>query len=401
MKKARTGRWLAAAFRPSLVFVGASAFVVGLLWFQLHSLLPGFSEPEMVAQGGSATFKALLNNPLWLPHKVLQFGFQYFDHHGPLAMRSVSVLFGLIVVWAFYYVMSSWFSRRVAFLGTFLFMTSSWFLFTARLGTPAITYTLLFVSIACAVWLQSSRASTLSVLASALLVLSLLYIPGLIWFVIPALIWQSQRVIRFLSRQPPLLLVLLTLGSLVALTPLAYGFYRDPHLIRTYLGLPEHFKPLLEMLKDMARVPLQIFIRSPHNPVLWLGTLPLLGWFGTIMFIIGLYAYLTKYGLDRTWLIVYVGVLGTVLVGLGGPVSVSILLPFVYLVIASGMTFLLKQWFTVFPLNPVARTIGASLMTIAVLMASYYHVTRYFIAWPNTPETRQAFQVKEEKPTLR
>jgi len=52
---------------------------------------------------------------------------------------------------------------------------------------------------------------------------------------------------------------------------------------------------------------------------------------------------------------------------------------------------MLQQWFTVFPRNPFARSAGAILMTIVVLLAAYNGFSQYFIAWPNTPETKAVF----------
>ncbi len=398
MKKA--GNWLAVAFRPSLLFFGAGAFVVLLLWFQLGSLVPGFSETELTAQGESATWRAVLDNPLFLPHKLLQLSAQYFGHHGPLAMRSASALFGLLAIGSFYYVLHNWYSRRVAVLGTFLFATSSWLLHSARLGTPSISYTLLFAVMACAVWLQKSRAMLPAVLLGSGLVLVLLYIPGMLWFVIPGLLWQAPRLIRFLSRQHPAVLVLLTLGLVGALAPLGLAFYHDPGLIRIYLGLPEVFPAPLQLAKSILYVPGHIFVQGTGDPLLGVGDLALLDWSGSVLFLVGLTSFFANRRLDRVVAVVYAGAAGMILVGLGGAVAIGLLLPFVYLMIASGLTLLLQQWFTVFPANPVARTIGATLMTIAVLLSSYYHINRYFIAWPHAPDTKAAFHLAPESSTI-
>jgi hypothetical protein len=68
-----------------------------------------------------------------------------------------------------------------------------------------------------------------------------------------------------------------------------------------------------------------------------------------------------------------------------------LMLPFVYLIVAAGIGFMLQQWFRVFPRNPIARTLGASLITIAVISSSGYNLTHYFIAWAKAPETQSTF----------
>lgn len=392
MKKA--GNWVAIALRPTCLFLAISSFVVMLLWFALGSLVPGMSGNEVFQKTSSATWQALVNNPLGAPYKILQFIPQYFKHQEPWLMRSASAAVGMVVVSCFYYILNQWYTRRVAILGTLLFVCSAWFLHTARLGTESIMYSLLIAAVACTIWLQKSRGSLFAVLVSGVLVIVLLYIPGMIWFVVPAMLWQAQRIGDFLSRQNPGVLTILTLLGVAAMAPLGWGLYQEPSLIRAYFGLPQTFPAPLEIIKNIASVPYHVFVRGPENPEAWLGRLPLLDWFGVIMFAVGAYAYYLKRRLDRTGLLVYVGVAGCVLVGLGGPVSLAVLLPFIYLVVAGGMALMLQQWFTVFPINPVAKTLGACLMTIAVLMSAYYNINHYFIAWPNNTDTKQVFTHK-------
>jgi uncharacterized membrane protein YoaK (UPF0700 family) len=76
---------------------------------------------------------------------------------------------------------------------------------------------------------------------------------------------------------------------------------------------------------------------------------------------------------------------------LGGSLSLALLLPIIYFVAANGIAAMLVSWFTVFPRNPVARSIGLILITAAVLITCVFHVKRYFVAWPNASETTQAF----------
>ena len=52
---------------------------------------------------------------------------------------------------------------------------------------------------------------------------------------------------------------------------------------------------------------------------------------------------------------------GVVLVGLGGPVGLSILVPLLYVAVATGLAYLLHEWLKVFPNNPLARGFGIGL----------------------------------------
>jgi uncharacterized protein YqhQ len=83
--------------------------------------------------------------------------------------------------------------------------------------------------------------------------------------------------------------------------------------------------------------------------------------------------------------------MSALLVALNGPVPLSILIPFAYILIAAGITFMLQQWFTVFPRNPVAKNIGVAIMTLAVVTTTFYHINHYYVAWPNAPQTIKTY----------
>jgi hypothetical protein len=72
-------------------------------------------------------------------------------------------------------------------------------------------------------------------------------------------------------------------------------------------------------------------------------------------------------------------------------VAITLLLPFVYAVIAAGISYVLDEWYSVFPRNPFARSFGLIVITAVVLMSSYYQITRFLVVWPQAPETREVY----------
>jgi len=388
MKK--VGNWFAANWMNLAYAVVVAASIVFVLWFGLGDMLPGLSRQEAAQAASADTMRELINNPIGLPHKAVQFATLQLGN-GDGMVRSASALIGLLVLGCFYYVLRSWYTRRVAILGTLTFATSAWFLHTARSGTEASMYLLLFGAVACVTWLQRSRGSIPAVLASALLALILLYIPGMIWFVVPAILWQLDRISEIAKGRNPAILVAISLFVLAALSPIGWAMYQHPDLIKTYFGLPQTMPDPVQVAKNIAHIPVQLFVRGPDNPALWLGRLPLLNLFTSVMFAIGLYAYAQNRKLDRVGFALFVFVVGGLLASIGGPVSLTIFLPFVYLISVSGIALMLQKWFTVFPLNPFARSSGTILMTIVVLLAAFNGFSHYFIAWPNTPQTKQVF----------
>lgn len=359
-----------------------------LLWFRLGTLTPGLSTAEVNQANSTRSLQKIVDNPIGLPHKVLQYGSQRVKV-SPFTIRTASALIGLFTVACFYYVVKSWYTTRMAVLGTLLFATSPWLLNIVRYGASDAMYLLLFATVACVVWMQNSGGSIASVLFGLVLIIALLYIPGMIWFVIPVSLWQLGRIGRMLESRNAGMLTLLSLFILGAVAPIGWAIFQDPSLAKTYFGLPQSTPDVMTVLRNLADLPVQLFWQGPDSPETWLARVPLLNWLISAMLFIGLYAYFFKRKLDRTPFIIFVGIFGSILIAVGGPVNFILLMPFIYLIAVGGMALMLQQWFTVFPRNPFARSTGALLLTSVVILATFYNINQYFIAWPNAPETKQ------------
>ena len=86
---------------------------------------------------------------------------------------------------------------------------------------------------------------------------------------------------------------------------------------------------------------------------------------------------------------------GTLLIALGGAVSLSLLIPFIYILVAAGIGFMLDQWYKVFPRNAIAQGVGMGLIVLAVAASCWYGLRHYFVAWPNAPATQQVFVIRQ------
>jgi uncharacterized protein (DUF58 family) len=110
------------------------------------------------------------------------------------------------------------------------------------------------------------------------------------------------------------------------------------------------------------------------------------------MFLLGAYSYRKKIRLERS--IVYIlSVAVSVLLSAinANQLYLLLCLPFMYLMTGEGIYFLLNEWRSVFPRNPIARFVGTLLVSVAVFGACSYHMNRYFLAWINAPETHQIY----------
>lgn len=389
MKRLR--RFMMEGWQPILLYGIAIAGLVLLFMYKIGSLPAGLSQNEIQALGSAQTWQAVLNNPLYAPHKVLILTLQTIGFHDKAVLRGVSACWALITTGLFFSILKRWYPKRIAILGTLLFTTSTWYLITSRLLTPEILQSGVVILLAVGGWLRYSHARISPVLLAVGSAAILFYIPGMLWLLIGAAIWQWPNIKIALKESSVLIAFSLTLLFLILIGPLLFAIVRNPSLGRELVGLPSSMPSLQQVIKGFVDIPLALFLRAPLDPVHWLGHLPLLDIFSTVMFGLGLYSFYFQLRLDRAKLLFGAGFIISVLIALSGTLTLTMLLPLVYIVVAAGLSLFLRQWLTVFPRNPLARTLGYSLLIIVVLAACFYQVSRYYVAWQHTPATKQAY----------
>ncbi len=382
-------------FISTIVIVGAG---VALLFFsQLESLLPGYSNTEVAMAESSISLQAIAENPINAPYKLLVYGVTLFNVDALLATRIASAIFGTATLLLFYVGVRHWHTSRVAFLSAVLFACSAWLLHTARFGSGDIMLPFIILLFAtCGYWVAASakRSGWRYIIAVVALSFSI-YVPGVIWLVLLGLLIRRGKDLDFIRRRLPVNQKVLLTALLLLLTvaPLIYGIIRTPALGLELLALPTVMPDALEVLKNLALLPINLIIWSDFSPELWLGNLPLLDVFAAAMFFLGIYHCIKNWQLDRSKLLLGLLGVGSVLVALGG-ISMALLLPAVYVVIAGGIAALLGMWLGVFPRNPLARSLGIVLVTAAVAASVVFNIRVYFVAWPHNAETKAVYTEK-------
>ncbi len=367
------------------------AVVVGLLGFQLGTLTPGMSKAEVLFIESSTDIGDIVANPLNGLMKLPLWALQYFEQASPLTTRAVGAFFGVLTIVLFYFVMRRWHTRRISLLAAFMFIVSSWFLQISRLALPYILLAFgVAALIAIAAVIHDRHTSRFGLVISTISIALLLYIPGMAWFVLILLLWQLADVKKVINDTTKVQKALGLGLLLILLAPLGYAFYRDVSLMQAWLGLPTEYL-VVEWLRRILVLPIFLTAQGPLEPVYNLGRLPLLDVFTTVMVVIGIYSYYFKAKLRRTVLLVLMAIVATLLIALNGPDFLPLLLPLVFIVAGAGLTLLLQQWFTVFPRNPLARTMGVLTIALVIGITGVYHIRRYFVAWSGNPDTRSEF----------
>ncbi|HJQ09292.1 MAG TPA: hypothetical protein VJ836_07475 [Candidatus Saccharimonadales bacterium] len=365
-----------------------------LLGWQLGTLTGGYAAVEQQTFQASNSLEYILHHPVNAPFALLTRGLLALGDPALLFTRVAAVLLGLGTLAAFFFLVQHWHGLRSATIGTLLFGTSAWFLHTARLGTPDVLLFGLLALIACGLWLRNTQ-SPAALLACVALASGLLYVPGMVWFVVLGVLWQWRTLDRIFKEH----LLAASVGGVLLLAiiaPLGWGIYQSPDIAKVLVGLPAEGWPApLDIVRNAAQVPFNLFFRGPAAPEQWLGRLPVLDAFCLAMFGLGIYLYLRYFKLRRSVMLWSVLIGGIAVLSLGGAVSLSLVVPFMYIVIAAGIGLLLDRWYMVFPRNIIAQSVGTGLAVVAIAVTTWYSTQHYFVAWPNAPATRAAFSISD------
>lgn len=387
--------WFLDNWQSLALFIGLLMLTSFTMLFQLGALTNGLSMPEVSYLANSASLDQILREPSFLPHKLLTFIAQGINE-STAALRLPSVLIVIVSVVTAASYLRRRYSLRTVVLGSLVIVTSSWLLSWGRLALPDISL-ILWAPLFCLwEWLKlthKAKTATIILVVAASLAI---YIPGFVWLVIGLLVLERKTVLQIFIRSPVWIRAITALVTVVILTPLIRSIILAPEQLMLLVGLPANLSALAMLPANLSQTLAELFVVSSKGAVFTVGRLPLLDIFSTVLLFCGIYAQ--RYSPRRWQIVLFIGsLMSVVFASLGGLVSIHILLPLIYALITAGIGFLLTQWFTVFPYNPIARSIGTTLMTLGILTISFYHINRYFIAWPQVPETRQEFSHSLQK----
>ena len=394
-KNSRVDSFVLYKYRYGICMAVLVFATVFLLSYQLVGLVPGISQPEAAQGISSVSLRSILENPIYAPFKAMQWVFIKLLGQTTLALRLPSIILGAASVAILYDVFRHWHKQRIAILGSLFFVTSSWFLHSARLGVASITLVFFVVALLwAATKLHHAPVRRWPFLIMATIVALSLYVPFMLYFLIAGVVLHRFAVKKYLWHLNKKERILGVVILLIVVAPLVYAFINNPDLIRTYFGIPQSLPSISQYLKNIPNTIGYVFWKSVPSAVFHLGDLPMLDIFTATMAALGVYQYEKQMNQHRTkWLFIGTFILILTLSIGANVANFAVLTPLIYIFAATGVVALLVQWYEIFPKNPVARTVGLLPIIFLFLVVTMYHSNRYFIAWARAPETRQAFNM--------
>jgi hypothetical protein len=388
-------KFLQTNWRSILLITVGLVLLCGLFLYRLASLPEGLSRAEVLAANLPLGWHGLYHHPLYLPLDVVRsVVFKLSGHHSQWLIRFPNVVVGMLAVVCFSVVVYVWHGFRTTLFATLLFACASWTLHVSRLASFDVMYLAALPALLLTNVVFHRQSKRLSVYYGSLIAWSLLiYIPGMVWFVLLNGWWLRRELAAGWLHLQPLWHKLVACLLAIAWVPLlVIAFIHSSVSLSQWLGLPAKWGSALTILKQFVAVLIHIFGRGPQYPALWLGKAPLLDIFTLVAVLLGIYFYTTHFRAARSRILFSFFGLGVILVALNGPVALSLVIPLLFVWAAAGVAYLLHKWLSVFPLNPLARGVGIALISLAVAASCIYNIRSYFVAWPHAPITQAIFE---------
>ncbi|HEX7483894.1 MAG TPA: hypothetical protein VF281_01950 [Candidatus Saccharimonadales bacterium] len=371
--------------------------IVGLLLVAFLYAPGGLSENEMktVVASGNLSLTSLESfkptSIINLPYNLLQHASMALFGVNNLSIKLPSLILGGLSAVGMILLLQMWFRRNVAVLTTVLIITTGQFLFMAQNGTPGIGYIFWSVWLLVAAMMVSRRAKFLGLWKVILFSSAAfsLYTPLSIYILIALISAVALHPhLRYLMRQLLKARAKVAIASacaLIIITPLIYGIIKDPSVALTLLGIPSEMPDLKENLLILLK---QYFsFMSISNGV---ATTPIYSLGSMILIVLGIIRLSTTKYTARSY-IISAWVLLLLPVLLINPAFTSITFVPAMLLMAMGISTLLRSWYQLFPKNPYARIVGLLPLTILVGGMFFSGLERYVYSYTNNPQVATYF----------
>lgn len=388
--------WTLYKHRLLIAYVGLSVLAALLLTLYPREVPPGLSTAE---QQSVITSHAISFTQLPEPQQVVNLPFHALQKASihllgvtPFGVRLPSLVFAALTVLALALIIKRWFKTNVAIVSTVIILTSTWFLSLARLGTPDIMvpfWTSTLILCATYVSQQTKRWHLWKALFGLSAALSL-YTPYMAYLFAATLIAAiAQPHLRYLIRQSSK--VGLTIGIfffIVLMTPLGWGTYNDPSLVRDIFAIPAQLPEPMRFGADLLQALSNL--ANPFNTAVSQTIMPLLSLTTLCLVIAGGFRLLSDFHSVRAYVLLIWMALLIPIIGFN-PNNLTVLIVPCVLVMAIGLNLVVRYWYRLFPFNPYARIFGLVPLFILIFTVMQFNYQRYVLTMLYSPDISKTF----------
>ena len=362
-----------------------------LLVWRLNSQTSGlFSRTEVTTWQNLSLYGPWWRNLSYLngPYYLLLHLFSLLSQTA-FSLRLVTVMTGALVAVGVYWLIRELHGWRIALLASSILVTNYGFLAIARQVNPQIAQLMAVTADVLAVYIINTWDNYWTLFIFFAIIGLSIYVPGGIWLSVAATLFSFKDIRDSLESTAIKLKIALYGLTALIIAPIGYRliFSYTNHQLLTWLGygLSGRLNALKNFGFNLAKTIVDLFAYGTKLPSdLAIKHLPILSFAATVIILIGLLSYLTRLSNPKWRLISVFIVLTWLLSGLGVITSYA-LLPLLSIAAGTGLTYVLKQWYDVFPKNPFARYFGLILMTLVVVFSGFFAARTYFVVWANDP----------------
>jgi hypothetical protein len=221
-----------------------------------------------------------------------------------------------------------------------------------------------------------------------------IYTPGLVWFLIIALATGYKKITKTIFKIDSFNAVLGLVVLILLVAPMGYAVIQNVHLLREWLAIPSKIPSIFDFLDTAVHSFGSLTYQMHGHNDYSVGKFAILSIVQTVLATAGIVAVYAK---SRKEIVIILAMLiiGVVLSALNNSLVYLIMcLPAVAILDAAGLLFLYGKWFSVFPLNPIARLFAWTLITLVLVGQVAYGVRYALLAWPHNMETRKTHMIQ-------
>lgn len=380
-KQTKSSRFDTRGFLKKNIYLMTVLIFLSALYLPASRLInTGGQYQDLIRQ--SFSVDTILNNASYMPQKFFLMLTSSNGLNSSFLLKAFGFIFILLVIYLFYLACLRWLGMKTSLLITFLFSSSSWIILSSQSLDFNNTY-LVFIPLAIYInYLLVESKNSLRVFAATLLFALTLYSPGMVWPILGFIALLPVFMQKILAKYNLGNIWIFLIFSTIFVLPLFASLILHPANFANVLAGDSQIAvhAFVQNIKASFEA---MFINGVPDSSLWLVGTPIFNYLTSLLFIFGLVYLVTDKRLGHRFNFLATSMLFTFLaIAFVGLSALPLIVPAVYLTAGFGIKFLLKNWYAIFPSNPVARNVGLSLVIFTVLLSSGYDIARYYIAWP-------------------